>query len=564
LRFREARSDQRAYWIALAVALLLGVILRFHGQFVDATSFWFDEAVWANRLGTRSVLDMAIRPIGLMAAMKLIGWIFGYSEFWLRSLSSVAGFATLFLMPYVASRLFESRVSRVLLVLLWALQPALIDYSKEFKPYSFEVLVHLVPLVLFLRYRQTGRAGYFWGLVASLPLLFPFVYSLSFAYPGLLLWALYEGWKTRRWRGVLPVAASGLACVAIIGAIYGLILFRASTEGNERYWGRKYDVFYTQTHAERGEKRAAWFSEKYTDMVALPGLRRELWRPPAFVPEAVSRTLFRADRVLWLLLSTAGIVYLALRRRELLLLFVSPFVVLLLLNVVGKWPIGAFRTNVFACTYLLPLPIFGFDWLARRSVKAAGLAGATVAFVTLLPGFAFGFQLAQPKTLWGTRQHQQREIITFLRDEREKLLEGDPRSPKQRLILDCHTWYPHQYYMQTHPEFSRAHRKFFERNFTIDSRCGDAKAVNRALDKQLRRGKTPAWVVVSKRGAIEPVYRHAKRAGEILFEKRMDNDHLILLVQGTGSQAKKKPSKKGKRRKKARRPANEPSQSSSD
>lgn len=554
LRFREARRDQRAYWIALAIALLLGVILRVHGQFVDATSFWYDEALWANRLGKRSVLDMAIRPIGFMASVKVIASTFGFSEFWLRLPSSLAGFASLFVMPYIASRLFESRVSRVLLVLLWALQPALIDYSKEFKPYSFEVLAHLLPLILFLRYRQTGRAGYFWALVAVLPLLFLFVYSISFAYPGLLLWALYEAWRARRWRGALLVAASGLACLVTIGVIYSLTLFRASTAENERYWGRKYDVFYTQTHAERGESRAAWFGEKYTDMVGLPGLRRELWRPPAFVPDAVSRTFVSADRALWLILSTLGIAYLALRRRELLLLLVSPFFVLLLLNVLGKWPIGAFRTNVFLCAYLLPLPIFGFDWLARRSARAAGLAAAVVALVTLVPGFAFGFDFGQPKTFWGARQHRQREVIEFLRHAREEHLKRDPRHPKERLIFDCHTLLPHKYYMQTHPSFSRTHREFFERNFAIEPGCGDAAFVTRALEKRLRTSTTPVWAVVSKRRAMEPVYRDAKRAGEILLEKRMDDDHLILQVKSTASQTKPEVRERGKRRKRGNKP----------
>jgi hypothetical protein len=387
-------------------------------------------------------------------------------------------------------------------------------------------MVHLVPLILYLKYRQTGRLTFLWWMLGSLPVLFLFTYNLAFTFPGVLLWGLWEGYKQRKFRGAAVAVASGLVSLALIGGIYSLTLHKASTSQNEAYWGRKYDVFYTKVQREEGQSRASWMAKKYTDMASLPGLRREVWHPPAFVGERVVQAGITADRVLWLALHLAGMAYLLVRRRELFVLLVVPYLILIVLNVVGRWPIGAFRTNVFLCVYMLPLAIFGFDWLARRSFRSAASMGAVVAAITLVPAFAFGFDIGEKKGFWGARNHEARDIIATLKQQREEHLKVDPSLGREWLLLDCHQQYSHRYYMSLHPETKAEYADYFKKNFDMYKGCS-TNPFNRALKSRLRKPGRPFWVVVSKRALVEPTRRLVHGSGRVLFEKRLGSEHIV-------------------------------------
>jgi hypothetical protein len=309
------------------------------------------------------------------------------------------------------------------------------------------------------------------------------------------------------------------------------MLHRASTDKNEQYWGRKYDVFYTKVQADEGISRAAWFSEKYTDMASLPGLRREKWKPPAVVPERAVAVLGSLDRAVWLGLHVAGLVYLAFRRREQLIFIGVPFLVLIVLNLVGKWPIGAFRTNLFLCTYLLPLSLIGFDALIQGSARRAVAALAIVSAVTLVPGFAFGFTLSPPKGFWGARPHDALEIMRRLRAHREQHLRENPKWPRERLVMDCHTWHSQNYYVNYHPTFSREQGEFFRKNFVWEKGCGGEGETIHRFRRLFRKAKQPVWVIVSKPSSMEPIEKMLRKDTRVLLKEQLSEWHVMFLVE---------------------------------
>ena len=234
-----ARVRENAHEGLLVLTLTLGFLLRINSWLGHHISFWYDESMWAMRLLHLSLLDLSIRPIGFMWLTRLLVHAFGATEVWFRFLPAVGAIGSLLLMPYVASQLLRSKWLQLLLVFLFAINPALIDYANEFKPYSLEVLIHLVPIALYLRFKQTGERGWFYALLASLPLGFLLAYNLTFAYPGVLLLCLFTAWHSKdRRRLVAATLLSGMACVGTVTAIvYKLALSHINQEEKPKTTG---------------------------------------------------------------------------------------------------------------------------------------------------------------------------------------------------------------------------------------------------------------------------------------------------------------------------------------
>ena len=527
-RLWEGSPQQLAFRWALIGIILLGLGLRLAGHVGHPIAFWQDEAFWAKRLLQKPLLQLTIRPIAYMWITKELVETFGATEFWFRFLPNSASLAALLLAPYIASQLFASRLAQLFLVFLMALHPALIDLAREFKPYSFEVFVHMVPLALYLRYRQTGRRRHYVALLVALPLLLPFAYNIVFVYPGVLTLILWKGWTERRRGMVAGAVLSGLVCVGALAAVYSLTLHRIKVDRSEAYWGRKYDVFYVGKSTSGGETQVKWSAEKYGDVAALPGLRRLRWKVPA-EREPQLAELQDLDRLAWVLLHLLGIVSLAChRRRDELLLLVLPLLVVTAVNVFGRWPMGAFRTNLFLCVYAFPIPIYGLLFLAGSAYRRAAVAVVMGTFL-VLPGLAWGLGDLGQKNTW-TRGHQMPEVLDLLRAEREKHLATHPNMPREVLLMDTHTAHSFTYYMQIHPSSREENQTYFRKNFAVRRELGDMSHMVRRVRTSLRTATAPIWVVVSKGQFMGPVYDEARHRGRILFERRFGDDHLVLRV----------------------------------
>lgn len=523
-RVKLASPELRRYWAALAAVLALGVFLRLNGYLGEQISLWLDEALWAQRFVSKPILSLGIRPVGFVWLTRCIVTAFGATEIWFRFLPNCAALASLALMPYVASQLLASRSLRVLLVLLFAIHPVLVDFAKEFKPYSFEVLVHLVPIALYLRYQQTKRLAWLVVLLVYLPVAFLCAYNMAFAFPGLLLLALHAGWRSAlRRRLLLVTVLSGVLCAGFAAGVYKLALTKVTREEKtEDYWGKKYDVFYRPTDEE---SRVDWTARKYADLTALIGLRRQLWNDPGKLPATVAAELGSVDRWLWIGLSLTGLVALWRKRRAELLLFVLPVLMLALVNAAGKWPFGAFRTNMFMGVYLFPVPFLGMELLAGERLRRLQLLIAAVLLTSVVPGFLFGFDWRGHKRMW-TRDHYQREVIERLYQLRQEQLRARPDAPPARLVLDLHTYESHDYYLRVHPTFSAKYADFFAKNFAVDQ-VGSNALVSRV--QQRMRGSTAVWVVASKDSSMQALLAFAK-SKHVVSEQRVREQHLIMQV----------------------------------
>ena len=529
-RFWGVPYPERAYRLALIALLGLGIGLRLVGYLGHPIALWEDEAFWARRLIHRNLLELTIRPVGFMWLSRQLVRAFGPSEFWLRFLPNLASHGTLLLAPYVASQLFAPRWARLLLVFLFALNPALIDLAKEFKPYSVEAFAHMSLLALYLRYRQLGRRRYLFGLLVLMPALLPFAYVTSFAYPGLLLLVLWRGWANKRRSLVIGAFACGIACVGALGFVYSLTFHRLDSAKAEKYWGKKYDVFYVERSSKTDDPgRTAWTLEKYGDLASLPGLRRERWRSAGGSADTLD-TLRDIDRSLWITLHVLGLAYLLIRRRvEVLMLLCLPLLAVVTANLLGRWPLGLFRVNLFLCPYVLPIPVFGLVLLAGARRWRERSVAVAASLLCVVPTFGFGFDWHRTKETW-TRSHYMPELLAVLRQQRQLHLRENRRYPPETLVLDNSTLRSYVYYLDVHPSSKEQNRAFFRANFRMVQEPGALSRIERHLARRLKQSKRPIWLLSSKHPYMDPLERYARQIGNVVFERRIGTDHMVLEV----------------------------------
>ena len=207
--------------ILIVVALtVLAATLRFAG--IGHQSLWYDESFTATlvRHPVGQMLGLLPRTELTPPLYYLVAWVwtrvFGFGAVGLRSLSALAGVATVPAI-YAAGRTLVSERAGLIAAALACCNPLLIWYSQEARSYSLLTLLATLSLVAFAyvrkphpSWRQLGA----WAVAAGLTLATHY-YAVLIVVPE-ALWLL---WVHRRDRRVLlaiaAVAAFGLALLPI-------------------------------------------------------------------------------------------------------------------------------------------------------------------------------------------------------------------------------------------------------------------------------------------------------------------------------------------------------------
>jgi hypothetical protein len=529
---RLGRALRDPYQLAMLALLALGLVFRLRGVVTQPIGLWGDEASWARNLFVRDHTTWTFRPIGYMWLTKQLVEGFGSTEFWFRSLSILGGVASLLLSPYLASRLFHSRWVRLLLVAVIALHPACIDMSKEFKPYALSMLVHMVPILLYLRFEQTKRSGYLYGMLALLPVLFLLAYDFAVAYPGLLLLGLWAAWKRHGAKGGLVAVASGVACVAVIYGVWNLALTNVHGGGKAtQKWAKKYGVFYTppKNPATVGLRysRVRWTAVSYADVASLPGDGSKLWTTPEYLEPGTVREAVGLNWLMWVVLHVLGLVHLFRTRRYALLLGLwAPVVVSGALAMLDLWPFSNWRADFYLLSYAVPIAMYGVAFAAsdrpRRSVAVVGLVVA----LSIVPGFLFGFDGFATKR-WHTTTSYPYPVIERLRTLRRQLLERNPKAAKQYVLRDWASG-PIQWYLQHHDAIRKRDGAWFDDSFTYVYLKTRKPA--RVFRRHLERSSEPMIVISSVPKHFSRLQKNARSVGKVVFVEQYEGTHQLMVV----------------------------------
>jgi mannosyltransferase len=207
-----------AHPLVLAVVALTGLaaVLRFVG--IGHQGFWFDEGNTALlvHFSPGKMLGLIPQSESTPPLYYCVAWIwarlFGFGEAPLRSLSALAGVATVPVMFLAGRRLFNIRIGLVSAALV-ACNPVLIWYSQEARSYSLLVCLSAVTLLTFAQglERPTARHLSLWVLSCALAVATHY-YALLIIAPE-VLWLLVAH---RRSRAVLiALGALGLCGLAL-------------------------------------------------------------------------------------------------------------------------------------------------------------------------------------------------------------------------------------------------------------------------------------------------------------------------------------------------------------
>jgi len=228
------RSRSRVFWLLLGVTAL-GAVLRF--ATLGAQSYHHDEIVTASRV-LRVGFGHAMDAVGFSESAPplyyALAWIWtqvaGTGEWGLRSLSAVAGVATIPVAFFIGRELRGERVG-LLAAALVAVNPMLLWYSQEARAYSLLCLFCALSLLYCVRAMQREGEGkrdsVLWGVFSALALathyfaLFPLIAEV------VLLWR-------RRGRAILP----GLWIVGAAAALLAPLAYRQMSYGHAEWIGK--------------------------------------------------------------------------------------------------------------------------------------------------------------------------------------------------------------------------------------------------------------------------------------------------------------------------------------
>ena len=162
-------------------------------------SFWLDEGytVRLMRLTLRSMLSTIPGTESTPPLYYVLAWawtrVFGLTEYGLRSLSALAGIATVPLVYATARRLAGPRAGVIAGALL-AVSPLMIWFSQEARAYALATLLAALTLLCAVCYLDEGRRGWLagWALAAALGLATHYFVAFVVAPEAALLW-----WRSR-------------------------------------------------------------------------------------------------------------------------------------------------------------------------------------------------------------------------------------------------------------------------------------------------------------------------------------------------------------------------------
>ncbi len=509
---RRAPLGERLVRLFTTALVAVGFLLRMRGYFWHASAFWLDECMWAMFTVERPLAELAIRPVGFMWVSRLLGTHIALTEPVLRFMPWLAGMLTVAMAPALARRLFVNPAARLLFVAIMAFHPAAIDLSKEYKPYSCSLMLHLLLVLLALRYLDTRRARELGWLLFGATVGGLFAQDLLFAYPGVFLLAAYTALRERR-KQLLPI-------VGVAALILGLIVFQYfwswnQTPASDRdVWASKYNVFWNGHHSH-----GAWLLERHLGMADFPDFRQKFWQV-SWLDGRALELLRKVDDTVWICLHVIGVVVLLGWRQKRALLLLMPMAVVWTFNLLRFWPIGAFRTNLFvvgymsaiACTALdAPLSVFG----RLRDVVPALLL-VVVPFLVLDPDWS-----AHKRALTHSSEFP-RLLKGLIRAK--AALDGPEREP---LVLDRRSCDPFRYYTEFHPTVSKQVKNAIKTSF--DTICVPEEApYRRTLLKAIQRAPRHAWTILhTSRPVLTMIRRHQLGDAELAHEEHFGS-HTIM------------------------------------
>jgi mannosyltransferase len=212
----------------VALLTVLAAVIRL--PTLAEQSFWLDEGYTVRlvRMSFGGMLRTIPRTESTPPLYYALAWVwthvFGSSEFGLRSLSAVAGIATVPVAYAAARRLSGARAAAVCGLLL-AVAPLMVWFSQEARAYALAGLLSTVTMLCLVGWLLERRTRWLagWAVAAALGLLTHYFLVFVIAPELVILWWRWRARPDRR------LAVATLAVVAVGAALVPLALAQRGT-----------------------------------------------------------------------------------------------------------------------------------------------------------------------------------------------------------------------------------------------------------------------------------------------------------------------------------------------
>jgi 4-amino-4-deoxy-L-arabinose transferase-like glycosyltransferase len=207
--------------VALGAIVLLGAALRF--ATLDLQSYRFDEAVTVGRVlqpSFFSTLSSVPHSESTPPLYYLVAWVwsrpFGTGEAWMRSLSALAGTASIVAVYLGAVALPLPRRAGLIAAATVAVSPVLIWFSQDARAYALVFLLTALSFLFFARARRSGARSdlTWWAVFSALALATHYFAGFVVAAEAVLLLA-----GSQRRRDVALAVAAIAAVAALLAPI---------------------------------------------------------------------------------------------------------------------------------------------------------------------------------------------------------------------------------------------------------------------------------------------------------------------------------------------------------
>jgi uncharacterized membrane protein len=163
--------------LSIGGIVALGAVLRFSA--LDLQSYRYDEAVTVGRVlhaNFFATFAAVPRSESTPPLYYLLAWawskLFGTGEVWMRSLSTLAGTASIAVVYLAARALPVSRRGALIAAAIVVVSPVLIWFSQDARAYALVFLLAALSFLFFTRARRGGggRDLAWWGACSALDL----------------------------------------------------------------------------------------------------------------------------------------------------------------------------------------------------------------------------------------------------------------------------------------------------------------------------------------------------------------------------------------------------------
>jgi len=386
-----ANAPRWSRWLPLLLLAAI-MVLGAGARLVNAggsASLWFDEAWRIQKLlDADSLLRQIVSrpnhidPPVFSLAVALLARLHN-SELVLRLVSIVPGVLAILLAWRVGRHLFHGQWLPLFPPFLIAFSASATIYSKEMKPYSLALLIHLIVLLAAMRHGRSPTTRSTLLLTGLLLAALPCSPNIIFAWPGVCLLMLATTWsKGRGPRRAALFGTTGLLTAALL--VYGMFLRGAGGGHPFDYLG----TYWQDAFGPRGpvKETVNWY--------LLQGLA--LFRKLAYCHWPFRDSARAVLAVLYPLMALSGMVLVLRRSRRLFLrhlcLFLLPVLTMVPFGIAGLWPFGPQRVNLFILAYLAFLPFLLLDeWQRRRPGEGGFLPAGPVVLLLMALQFPVGF-----------------------------------------------------------------------------------------------------------------------------------------------------------------------------